>query len=63
MDFLGIIVGLMVVGYLLYGFHHDGILEKLEHKKILDLTIGDFSYIALGIILILLFLKLLSDLF
>lgn len=57
------IVGLIIVGFFLYGFQRDGILEDLEHKKLKDLTFNDIASIALGIVVIFLFIKLLRDLF
>lgn len=57
------IVGLIIVGFFLYGFQRDGKLEDLENKKLKDLTFNDIVSIALGIALILLFITLLSDLF
>jgi len=57
------ILGLMVVGFFIWGFHKDGILDKLQHKKLKDLTVNDFVTLALGLTLVIAFLKFLSDLF
>lgn len=57
------IVGLLVVGFFIWGFHKDGILDKLQHEKLKDLTVNDFVALVLGFTLVITFLKLLSDLF
>ncbi|OYV63591.1 MAG: hypothetical protein B7X03_01065 [Parcubacteria group bacterium 21-58-10] len=59
MSFWTTILGLLVVGFFLYGFKHDGIIERLEHKKLKDLTVNDFFDILLGILLVGAFIKLL----
>lgn len=60
---LATILGLMVVGFFIWGFHKDGVLDELQHKKLGDLTVNDFFALILGIVLILAFLKLLSGIF
>jgi len=57
------IIGLMVVGFFIWGFHEDGIFNELQYKKLKDLTVNDFATLALGLLLVIAFLKLLSDLF
>lgn len=63
METLITIISIVIVGFFLYGFHHDGMLERLEHKKLKELTVNDLTSIALVILLTLGFIKLLSDLF
>lgn len=58
----GEIIGLAVIGFFIYGLHHDGILKELEDKKLKDFTINDLGYIVLSILLIVGFIKLFFDL-
>lgn len=60
---LGEIIGLVVIGFFIYGLHHDRILNRLEHKKLKDLTLNDLVYIVLALLLFLGFIKLFFDLF
>ena len=57
------IIGLIVVGFFVWGFYKDGIFKKLEHKELKNLTVSDFGDLLLHVGLIILFLKLLFDLF
>lgn len=57
------IVFLIIVGFFLYGFQRDRILEDLEHKKLKDLTLNDIVSIALVILFIFIFINVLRDLF
>lgn len=57
------ILGLVVVGFFLYGYKHDGVLNELENKKLKDLTVNDIATMAVFIFLIVVFAKLFFDLF
>ncbi|PIQ69074.1 MAG: hypothetical protein COV91_00700 [Candidatus Taylorbacteria bacterium CG11_big_fil_rev_8_21_14_0_20_46_11] len=57
------IIGLMVVGFFIWGFHKDGVFRELEHKRLGELTVNDFGSLIFGFMLIVVFLKLLFDLF
>lgn len=57
------IFSLAIISFFIWGFHKDGILYELQYKKLRDLTVNDFVLIIFGIALILVFIKLLADLF
>lgn len=63
---MGTLISIVIIGFFLYGFHHDGVLKRLENKKLKELTVNDLASIALAILLhlafIIAFIKLLSDL-
>ncbi|MEN9613775.1 MAG: hypothetical protein RLZZ347_82 [Candidatus Parcubacteria bacterium] len=57
------IIGLVIVGYFLYGFHKDDTLKEFENKKLKDLTINDIGSILWLVFLILILGRLLQNLF